>query len=260
MPNSKYELDVEGGDTNLGGNLTVTGNTTLQATLAEGPLRVGNSSSSTASSLWVNPNPQPGTFSTYINFGATVTGGMTVDNLSVTGSLNKPEGSFKIDHPLDPEHKYLYHSFVESPDMKNIYDGTVALDAKGRAWVDLPKWFQALNSDFRYQLTCIGGYAPVYIAQEINANRFQIAGGKAGLKVSCQVTGVRRDAFAEKHRIQVEEEKAAAEQGYYLHPDAYGLPPERGIAWAKAHPGAPQPGSSTQGQAAPATELERSAR
>ncbi len=27
----------------------------------------------------------------------------------------------KIDHPLDPANKYLYHSFVESPDEKNIY-------------------------------------------------------------------------------------------------------------------------------------------
>src|SRR5208282_2695205 len=103
----------------------------------------------------------------------------TVDLL---GTFTKPSGSFKIDHPLDPEHKFLYHSFVESPDMKNIYDGTVVLDSDGRAWIELPAWFEGLNSDFRYQLTCIGGYAPVYIAQEVVGNRFQIAGGKAGLK------------------------------------------------------------------------------
>ncbi len=29
-------------------------------------------------------------------------------------------GTFKIDHPLDPENKYLYHSFVESPDSTTI--------------------------------------------------------------------------------------------------------------------------------------------
>ncbi|HEY3242950.1 MAG TPA: hypothetical protein VGM03_06310, partial [Phycisphaerae bacterium] len=41
-------------------------------------------------------------------------------NVNVTGTLSKGFGTFKIDHPLDPENKYLYHSFVESPDMKNI--------------------------------------------------------------------------------------------------------------------------------------------
>ncbi|MEJ5345960.1 MAG: hypothetical protein WHS83_13705, partial [Chloroflexus sp.] len=25
----------------------------------------------------------------------------------------------------------------------------------GEAWVELPAWFEALNRDFRYQLTCI---------------------------------------------------------------------------------------------------------
>ena len=30
----------------------------------------------------------------------------------VTGNLSKGGGSFKIDHPLDPENKYLQHSFV----------------------------------------------------------------------------------------------------------------------------------------------------
>ena len=34
--------------------------------------------------------------------------------------MSKPGGSFKIDHPVDPACKYLYHSFVESPDMMNV--------------------------------------------------------------------------------------------------------------------------------------------
>jgi hypothetical protein len=49
----------------------------------------------------------------------------------VSGYLYKSGGGFKIDHPLDPANKYLYHSFVESPDVKNIYDGVVTLDTKG---------------------------------------------------------------------------------------------------------------------------------
>ena len=59
--------------------------------------------------------------------------GQFLGNVQVTGSLSKGAGSFKIDHPLDPANKYLYHSFVESPDMLNIYRGTVALDSKGEA-------------------------------------------------------------------------------------------------------------------------------
>ena len=119
--------------------------------------------------------------------------------------------------------------------------------------MNLPEWFEALNKDFRYQLTAIGSPAPnLYIAQEVHGNRFQIAGGKPGGKVSWQVTGTRQDAFAQKHRIQVEEEKPAAEQGYYLHPDAYGQPEEKGVAWARAHQAAPKPADSTKGQEAAA--------
>ncbi len=144
-------------------------------------------------------------------------------NLTVTGNLSKGSGSFRIDHPLDPANKYLSHSFVESPDMMNIYNGMVVLDAEGNATVVLPEYFQALNSDFRYQLTAIGAPGPnLYIAEEISTNHFKIAGGKAGAKVSWQVTGVRQDAYAQAHRIKVEEEKPAQEKGHYLHPELFG--------------------------------------
>jgi hypothetical protein len=144
--------------------------------------------------------------------------------VDVTGNLYKGGGGFRIDDPLDPAHKYLYHSFVESPDMKNIYDGVVTLDQDGTAWVEMPDWFQVINQDFRYQLTCIGGYAPVYVAQKIQDNRFQIAGGTPGLEVSWMVTGIRHDPYAEAHRIPVEEVKPADAQGTYLHPELYGQP------------------------------------
>lgn len=148
----------------------------------------------------------------------------------VVGNLVKGGGSFQIDHPLDPENKYLSHSFVESPDMKNIYDGVVVLDANGEATVQLPDWFEALNRDFRYQLTGIGGYAALYISQEVANNQFMIAGGAPGLKVSWQVTGIRHDPYAEQNRIKVEEQKPATERGKYLYPAAYGLPMSQGIA------------------------------
>lgn len=152
-------------------------------------------------------------------------------NVHVQGTLSKASGSFKIDHPLDPENKYLYHSFVESPDMMNIYNGNVTLDKKGAAWVELPEWFGALNQEYRYQLTAIGGPGPnLYIAQEIKNNRFQIAGGEPGTKVSWQVTGIRHDPYAEANRIPVEEVKPQNERGTYLHPEAYGQPDEKGLA------------------------------
>jgi len=156
-------------------------------------------------------------------------------DVNVVGNLTKGGGSFKIDHPLDPANKYLYHSFVESPDMKNIYDGVATLDANGEAVIQMPEWFGVLNRDFRYQLTCIGGFAPVYIAEEISNNQFKIAGGKSGMKISWQVTGIRQDAWANAHRIPVEEEKNARERGYYLHPELYGAPEEKQIEWAR-HP------------------------
>lgn len=133
-------------------------------------------------------------------------------DLFVQGTLSKTVGSFRIDHPLAPTLKYLQHSFVESPDMMNIYNGVVTLDSHGKAEVNLPAYFEALNQDFRYQLTPIGGYAPLYVAREIQGNSFLIAGGRPGLKVSWQVTGIRHDAYADTHRIVVEQDKPAAHE------------------------------------------------
>jgi hypothetical protein len=159
-----------------------------------------------------------------------ITGATSITgNLSVSGTLSKGGGTFKIDHPLDPTNKFLFHSFVESPDMKNIYDGVVTLDASGEAEVFLPEYFEALNKDFRYQLTCIGGFANVYVSKEVSGNRFTIAGGRPNLKVSWQVTGIRKDPYAEKNRVQVEVEKSSDERGKYLYPAAYGAPESMGI-------------------------------
>jgi hypothetical protein len=139
----------------------------------------------------------------------------------------------EIDHPLDPTNQILRHSAVESPDMKNIYDGVVTLDANGAAVVELPTYFQALNQEFRYQLTCIGGFAQIYIDQEIANNRFSIAGGKPGLKVSWQVTGVRHDPGATINRLPVEENKPDSDRGTYIQPSAYGQPDTLGVDFAR---------------------------
>lgn len=163
-------------------------------------------------------------------------------NLSVSGSVSKGSGAFKIDDPIDPARKFLSHSFVESPDMMDIYNGNVVLDADGQAWVEMPKWFQALNKDFRYQLTAIGGPGPnLYIAQKVRQNRFKIAGGSPGLEVSWQVTGVRHDPYANAHRIKVEEPKPSEEVGYYLHPEVYGQPREKSVQSAQGQGRRSQP-------------------
>ena len=116
------------------------------------------------------------------------------------------------------------HAAVESPDMKNLYDGIAVLDSGGEAVVELPLWFEALNRDFRYQLTCIGSVAPIYIAAEVSEHHFRIAGGTPGLKVSWLVTGIRQDAFAHAHPLVVELDKAADERGRYLYPVEAGMP------------------------------------
>ena len=155
-------------------------------------------------------------------------GGVTVANGDLTVvNGNKP---FKIDHPLDPENKYLLHNAVESSERKNVYDGVALLDEDGKVWVDLPEWFEALNGDFRYQLTAVGGSAPeLHVAEEITENGFKIAGGQVGMKVCWQVTGTRKDAWAAANPFEVEQEKPQEERGRYLQPDLYDAPEEQRI-------------------------------
>jgi hypothetical protein len=150
-------------------------------------------------------------------------------NVNVTGTLSKGGGTFKIDHPLDPENKILYHSFVESPDMMNIYNGNITTDANGYATVEMPEYFEALNKDFRYQLTVIGSFAQAIIYKKMENNRFVIQTNNPNVEVSWQITGVRKDPWAEKNRVVPEVDKKPEEKGKYLHPDAYGKPEQMGV-------------------------------
>lgn len=171
--------------------------------------------------------------------------------VAVTGALSKGGGSFKIDHPLDPENKYLYHSFVESPDMMNVYNGMVTTDEMGYATVILPDYFEALNRDFRYQLTVVDDgetltdFVMTRVVRKIQGNEFTIKSSQGIVEVSWQVTGVRHDAWAEKNRIPNSIDKAPEEKGKYLHPLEHGQPASKGIhitpgpAEAPAAPAAP---------------------
>jgi hypothetical protein len=163
--------------------------------------------------------------------------GLFIGRVRVTGFLQKGGGGFIVDHPTDPKNKTLSHSFVESPEMLNVYSGTVTTNRAGVARVRLPAYFQALNRDFRYQLTAIGKFAHVMVAKEIRNNEFVIRTDPGRVKVCWQVTGVRKDAWAEANRMPVEESKPRAERGRYLHPEVFG---KRAAAVHRA-PAAPVP-------------------
>jgi hypothetical protein len=166
----------------------------------------------------------PDGYAGYFGGRARVTG-----DLVVNGTVTKGGGAFRIDHPLDPANSYLQHSFVESPDMLNVYNGNVTTDVDGEAVVELPDWFEALNQDFRYQLTTIGAPAQAWVATKVADNSFTIATDQPNIEVSWQVTGIRRDPWADANRIVVELDKTGDERGLYLHPELYGKPESAGL-------------------------------
>jgi hypothetical protein len=131
----------------------------------------------------------------------------------------------------DPGNKYLSHSFVESPDMMNIYNGNVTTDADGRAVVALPPYFEELNRDFRYQLTVIGKFAQATVEEEVEGNQFVIRSSEGNVKVSWQITGVRQDPWANENRQEVEVDKSEEERGKYLTPTVYGQPLSVGLSY-----------------------------
>jgi len=144
----------------------------------------------------------------------------TASNQLRCGVLSKTGGSFTIDDPIDPQNKILNHYFVESPDMSNLYSGSVVLDGSGRAEVQLPDYFDALNCNPRIQLTGIGSPDVVYVLEKESGNHF-VVGGKPGMEVYWQVTGDRKDQSAEVIRtmMPVEQPKTGALAGRSLDDD-----------------------------------------
>jgi len=132
--------------------------------------------------------------------------------------------SFMIDHPLDPENKFLKHYSMESPEVINFYRGNVVLDANGNGIVQLPDYFTAINTNYSYTLTPIGAPSVTYIAEEINENgTFKIAGGNPNQKISWYVYAERNDVnVQDEFSTAVEVEKTADQKGKYINPTAYG--------------------------------------
>lgn len=161
--------------------------------------------------------------------GANVWAGYFMGKVYVSGALTKAGGGFIIDHPLDPENKTLEHSFVESPERKNMYDGVSVANDVGEITISLPAYFESLNTDFRYQLTPLGKPAALYVKHEISGGRFVIAGAEPGQRVSWLVTGKRKDVWAAANPLIVEAEKPIRERGTYLHPELFGQPPAKSV-------------------------------
>ncbi|MCC7436022.1 MAG: hypothetical protein IT363_15165 [Methanoregulaceae archaeon] len=137
--------------------------------------------------------------------------------------------SFRIDHPFDPQNKYLLHYSSESPEPQNFYNGVVRTDAKGEAWVQLPDYFGEINKDFRYTLTVVDDtdsdrFVQAKIAREIRENRFKIRTSEGNVKVSWEVKAVRNDLWVRRYGAPVEEMKLGLERKTYQHPELYGPP------------------------------------
>jgi hypothetical protein len=157
--------------------------------------------------------------------------------------------SFHIDHPLDPENKYLNHYCEEGPEPLNVYRGTITLDEQGEATVDLPPYFGEINKDPSYTLTAVGAPMPaLYVSRKVEGNHFSIAGGAPRGEVCWRVEATRNDRFVRAYGAPVEQDKTGESRGKYLQPALYDQPPEKGQFYRQdPHPrphGVPHPNNS----------------
>ncbi len=140
--------------------------------------------------------------------------------------------AFTMDYPLDPTNKTLMHAAVESNEVLNSYSGNVVTDASGKATISLPEYFEAINKDFRYQLTVVGGtFAQAMVSKEISNNKFEIATNQPNVKVSWEVKGVRNDARMKMNPFSAVQDKPASQKGKYLDPKSYSQPESKGVSF-----------------------------
>jgi hypothetical protein len=154
-------------------------------------------------------------------------------NVSASGTFTAGVVNNNVDHPLNPGGALLAHASVGSSEMLNIYTGNATTDATGEATVKMPAWFEAYNTDFRYQLTAIGEFAQVIVAQKMNNNEFRIRSSVPNLEVSWQISAIRNDAYAKANPLLVEQAKEPSQQGFYLHPELYGADEEHQMIWSR---------------------------
>jgi len=261
-PEVAYAVDGNFDNLNLNGQVTLTTpvvNTQrdIHTTTNLGGLRFYNASSLTgtpdgaAIQFWGNGSGLPG--QAFIDAGSHNSGAVILrtagtgiptaerfrinaaGDCSMTGNLAvSGQKQFVMDHPLDPDNKYLYHSVIEAPEQINVYGGTVTTDAGGNAVVQLPAYFEAINRDFRYQLTTINVFASAIIAAKVKNNQFTIKTDKPGVEVCWQVSGVRNDARARANPFVAERPKQNEEVGSRIHPEDFGLPQDRGVGFRRS--------------------------
>jgi hypothetical protein len=174
-----------------------------------------------------------GTGTGIIADGGTGPAGRFEGDVTITGKLSLGVGGFTIDHPTAPESRYLSHSFVESPEMLNVYRGTVTTDQEGAATVELPGYMAALNREFSYHLTVVGDFARAVVSAPLRDGRLSLRTDQPGVTVCWLVLGVRADPWAEANRIEVERDKPDDERNLFLHPELYDQPPDRGLLHSK---------------------------
>ncbi len=238
-------LYVQNASTGRGAQVVATNDTALWALTTSGVAGVdGRNASATGRGVYGYATASTGT--NYGVYGRTASSsGYGVYSLGNTGASGTK--SFRIDHPLDPEHKYLLHYSTESPEVLNAYSGNVTLDGAGEAVVELPPYFASINKDPRYTLTAVGAPMPMlHVAERISAEAladgeragpgnvapacsFRIGGGAPGGEVCWRVEAVRNDLRMRLHGAPVEQEKAGPERGMYQHPEFYAQPLERGM-------------------------------
>jgi hypothetical protein len=120
-------------------------------------------------------------------------------NVTISGSLSKGSGSFKIDHPIQPETHHLVHSFIEGPQADNLYRGKVTLVA-GTAVVNLDEasrmtegTFVALNGNVQCFTTNEDGWTAVRGKVEGNVLTIEAQDAACTDTVSWLVIGERHD-------------------------------------------------------------------
>ncbi len=127
-------------------------------------------------------------------------------NLSITGSLSKGSGSFRITHPLKPKTHDLVHSFVESPRAENLYSGMVRL-VNGQAKVNIDEHsgmtegtYAALNHTRSWSSSNETGYAPVKCSMNGNLLSIECLDPTSSDLVYFEVRGERKD----KHMLETD--------------------------------------------------------
>ncbi|MBK8466071.1 MAG: hypothetical protein IPL32_09580 [Chloracidobacterium sp.] len=110
-------------------------------------------------------------------------------DLVVAGTITeeRPDGTRRVLRDRGSE-----RGIADAADSINVYSGKIVTDADGLAVVTLPNEASVIGRDFRYQLTVMGVFAQAIIAEEIEANKFKIRTDKPNVKVSWQVTGVKK--------------------------------------------------------------------